>query len=476
MNISSLKKNLLYNTLYQILTIAIPLVTTPYVSRVLGAEGLGRYSYAFSIVTYFMMFAMLGVNNYGNRSVAMVRDDANKLSKTFCSIYVFQLITSLIMIVIYVLYVITLYDDKCMGWIMLVYLFASAIDINWVFFGLEQFKITVIRNTVIKLLSVFAIFAFVKDTKDVYVYSLIYMIGSLLSQIYLWTIVKRYVKFSRVSFIDIVPHIKPNLILFIPVIAVSLYKVMDKIMLGSISTKSEVGFYEACEKVIAVPMGLVSSLGTVMMPRMSNLLANNEVERSKQYISKSILIAVFLSTSISFGIMAVAKEFVPIFYGEGYEKCISLFQLLLPSGIFIAFANVIRTQYLIPNQKDRVYVISVIMGAIINLIINIILIPRYASIGAAIGTLCAEAAVCAYQCYTVRKELNMKSYIVNSIPYLLAGILMYIVLINLTFSINSYLFILMLKVCIGCIVYVLLFLILNKLLKLFRRAVCIERG
>lgn len=471
MDISSLKKNLLYNTLYQILTIAIPLVTTPYVSRVLGAEGIGRYSYAFSIVTYFMMFAMLGVNNYGNRSIAMVRDDAKKLSKTFCSIYIFQLLTSLIMICIYVLYVLTYYDDKIIGWIMLLYLFATAIDINWFFFGLEQFKITVIRNTIIKVLTVVAIFVFVKDKTDVYIYACIYMIGSLLSQMYLWAMIKRYVKFDRVSLTDIIPHIKPNLILFIPVIAVSLYKVMDKIMLGSISTKSEVGFYEACEKVIAVPMGLVSSLGTVMMPRMTNLLANHEVERSKQYISKSILIAMFLSTSISFGIMAVAKEFVPIFYGEGYDKCITLFQWLLPSGIFIAFANVIRTQYLIPNQKDKVYVVSVVLGAVINLTINIILIPKYASIGAAIGTLCAEGVVCIYQCYAVRDELNMRSYLMNSIPYVLAGILMYVVIFNLTFSITSLFIILVIKISVGCLLYVVLFLVLNRVIKQCRKIV-----
>lgn len=467
--ISSLKKNFLYNTAYQILIIITPLITTPYISRILGAEGLGRYSYALSIVTYFSMFALLGVNNYGNREIALIRDDKQKLSKSFCSIYAFQIICSICMMIIYILYISAFSDDSIMGWIMLINLLSCTIDINWFFFGLEEFKVTVTRNIVIKILIVIAIFVFIKEPTDVYNYALIYWVGHMVAQLYLVIILKKYVRIVKIGWKDILPHIKPNLILFIPVIAITLYKQMDKTMLGSFTNMSEVGFYEACEKVIVIPTALITSLGTVMLPRMSNMLANNEVEKSKQYINKSILIAMFLSTLICFGIMAVAKEFVPMFYGEGYEKCIILFQILLPSSIFIAFSNVVRTQFLIPNKYDHIFVESVVIGAITNLIINVVLIPRYASIGAAIGTLCAECIVWGYQCYKVRNELSIKSYLLNSCPYLMAGIIMYICLINFSIDSINVMVLLMMKIGAGVVIYILSFLVLHWLFKcLFR--------
>lgn len=464
--ISNLKKNFLYNTAYQMLIIATPLITTPYISRVLGAEGLGRYSYALSVVTYFAMFALMGVNNYGNREIALVRDDKQKLSKTFCSIYAFQIVCSIIMIGIYAIYIYAFSNDRIMGCIMMINLLSCTMDINWFFFGLEKFKVTVTRNIIIKILLIIAIFVFIKEPTDVYKYALIYWIGHMIAQLYLVVILKRYVHIVKIRWKDIFPHIMPNLILFIPVVAMTLYKQMDKTMLGSFTNMSEVGFYEACEKVIVIPTALITSLGTVMLPRMSNMLANNEIDKSKKYISKSILIAMFFSTLICFGIMAVAKEFVPLFYGEGYEKCIILFQILLPSSIFIAFSNVIRTQYLIPNKQDHIFVVSVIMGAVMNLIINIALIPRYAAIGAAIGTLCAECAVWGYQCYAVRMKLNIKTYILNSVPYLMAGILMYLCLIKIDFNLVNTMILLIIKIGLGGVIYITSFLIIQVIFKI----------
>lgn len=346
----SVKINLIYNTAYQLLAIAIPLITTPYLSRVLGAEKIGVYSYSYSIAYYFAMFILLGLNNYGNRSIAAIKDSKLELSKVFFSIYLMQLTSSVVVIIAYVLYAVS-FSNNAMTWILLIYVISAGFDINWFFFGLEEFRLTVIRNTVIKIATTAAIFICVKSPNDIELYGIIMVMGLLLSQLIMWPFVPKYTVFVKPSLNEVIKHIKPNLILFIPVIAVSLYKMMDKIMLGLMSDMKQVGFYENTEKIVQVPMVLVNSLGTVMLPKTANLLARNEETIARKYLKQSIIIAMILASSICFGIMAVAPLFVPWFYGTGYEQCIVLFQILMPSCIFLAFANVIRTQYLIPRKK-----------------------------------------------------------------------------------------------------------------------------
>ncbi|MBO6243544.1 MAG: flippase [Clostridia bacterium] len=463
----SIKKNLVYNTVYQIMMIAIPLLTRPYISRVLGAEGIGIYAYANSIAYYFVMFAHLGLNNYGNRSIARSRDNKDKLSNTFWSIYFLQVITSCISCIVYIFYIIFISDNKVVSLIMLVYVVSAGIDINWFFFGLEEFQMTAIRSVIVKLISVASIFLFVHKKEDVIIYCLIYVIGMILSQLILWTQVPSHVKFAKPSYSDIVKHIKPNIILFIPIIAVSLYKIMDKIMLGYIVDKTEVGYYESSEGVIQIPIAIVNSLGAVMLPRISNLVANKDIKTTTVYIEKSLNIVLFLASSMCFGIMGVSREFVPLFYGQGFDMCIQLFRILLPSCVFLAFANVISTQYLIPHQKDKEYIISVFVGAIVNLSINLLLIPKYGSKGAAIGTFIAELSVCVVQCLSVRKNIDLKKYILQNLPFVLSGIIMYEVLYNL-FRLNFSSFInLTIKVICGIVLYFIILSFIELLFKLF---------
>lgn len=462
---STVKKNLAYNFIYQILAVVLPLITTPYISRVLGPKKLGEYSYSYAIAYYFVMITMLGLNNYGNRSIAMVRDDKECLAKEFSSIYFMQLVTGLISLVIYIVYGL-LFSNATMTWILSLYVISAIFDINWFFFGIEQFKLTVTRNSFIKIATTLCIFVFVKNQEDIYIYGLIMVVGILASQLVLWPFLKRYTKLVKVSYKDVVRHIKPNLILFIPIIAVSLYKVMDKIMLGILTTKTEVGLYEASERVIQIPMAFIQSMGTVMLPKMTNLVAKNDEKATEIYFSKSIMFVMFLSASLCFGIMGCARYFVPFYYGSGYWKCVYLFQILLPSCVFLAFANVIRTQYLIPRKKDRIYITSVIMGAIVNLIINFLLIPQFASIGAAIGTLIAEITVCIYQAVSIRKEIPIEKNALESLIYVIPAIVMYLLLllVNPPYSAVANLFILViLGVNIYCVVLILMLLITKKI-------------
>lgn len=448
---STIKKNIIYNSLYQLLIMVIPLITTPYISRTIGANGVGIYSYNYSVAQYFVLFIMLGLNNYGNRSIAEVQSDKLKLSKTFWSIYTLQLFMGAVVCLLYIIYCFTISKERTISLIMGLYVASACIDINWFFFGMEKFKLTVIRNFIIKLLTTVSIFFFIKNSSDVWKYCLILNVGIFASQVALWPMVRRYINFYRPNFREVCVHIKPNCILFLTVIAVSLYKIMDKIMLGILSTKSQVGFYESAERIISVPTGFVTAIGTVMLPRMSNMKANND-KSAYAILYKSILFAVFLSSSMSFGIMGVAKQFVPIFYGSGYDICVYLFWVLFPSCIFFAFGNVIRTQYLLPQKMDDVYVKSAFLGAIVNLIVNCILIPRLYSVGAAIGTLLAEAVVCLYQSYKVSRYVPIKQYTIKSIPFVLAGVVMFFALERFEIQGSLY-FVLMIKIIIGVIIY-----------------------
>ena len=423
---SSIRKNFLYNAAYQLLLILLPLITTPYISRVLGADRIGVYTYTYTIANYFMLAAMLGVKNYGNRSIAAVRDDPARLRTVFWEIYGLQFLCSALALAAYLGFIFVFEAENRMIFLLQgIYVFSGMMDISWLFFGLEKFKITVTRNIAVKLLSLGCIFLFVRSADDLWVYTLIMALGLFLSQSYLWRYVGRYVGWQRPGLKAMACHLGPELVLFIPVIAVSLYKMMDKIMLGQMSDFAQVGFYESAEKIINIPMGVITALGTVMLPRMSNLAAKSATAESRRYIRNSMLFAVFMACGMTFGIAGVAEDFVPLFLGDEFLPSIRLLQVLTPTILFIAWANVIRTQYLIPNHRDRSYIISVLLGAVVNLTINALLIPRMAAMGAVIGTVCAEAAVCICQTLMVRRELEIRRYLGDTLPFLALGLAMY---------------------------------------------------
>ena len=421
----SLQKNFLYNVLYQILLVILPLITAPYISRTLGATAVGVYSYTYSVAYYFLLIAMLGIGNHGNRSIAAVRDDRKKLNKKFSIIYYLQVITFSIAILAYAIYlVLFVKDNRLIVLLQLIYVTSGLFDIGWLFFGLEQFKLTVARNTLIKISTVVLMFVFVHKPSDLWKYTLIMSAGTLFSQAYLWLYVKKYVSFEKCSVKEITSNIKPVLILFIPVLAYSIYKVMDKIMLGNMSSYDQVGFYNNAEKIINIPMGIITALGTVMLPRMSNIVANGDKKRVDDYIRISAKLVTLLSSAIAFGLMGVSSVLAPVFFGDEFIACGEIIRLLSVTVFFIAWANVIRTQYLIPNKRDSIYLTSTMVGAILNLIINWMLIPKYQANGAAFGTIVAEFSVMLVQMVAVKNELPMRKYIMSCSPILIIGLIM----------------------------------------------------
>lgn len=425
------KKNIIYNITYQILILFLPLVTTPYISRVIGVEGIGSYSYTYSIASYFILFAMLGLNNYGNRSIATVRDDKLKLSETFFNIYGLQVLTSSLMVILYLGYIYFFITESLeIAYIQLIFIISTMLDINWFFFGLEQFKLTVIRNTIIKILTVLSIFIFVKDLNDLWVYTLIMSLGTLVSQLMVWPFVKRYIVWIQPTIRGVLSHLKPNLILFIPILAISIYKIMDKIMLGSLTTTIQVGYYENSEKIINIPINIISALGVVMLPRMTNLIETGDSSSFQKYIENSLKFIMFSAFGSTIGLIAISSTFIPLFLGDEFSECIRVISLLSVTVLFISWANVIRTQYLIPRKRDAIYITSTLLGAVMNIIANLILIPSYGAVGAAIGTIFAEASVALYQTFKVRKELDITKYFKNSCIYIIPAICMYFCIIS----------------------------------------------
>lgn len=419
--------NLFYNMIYQVLVLVLPLVTAPYVSRVIGAAGVGTYSYYHSIALYFVYFAMLGLTNYGNRSVAKVRDDRSVLSRTFTSIYALQLTTSIIVVAAYIVFALFVTKtNKAIALILLLHVLSGVFDVSWLFFGLEEFKITSIRQMVVRLLTLVVIFIFVKERSDLWIYALIMSLGYFLSALSLWILAWKKVSWTKVEIKEIAAHLKPCLILFIPIIATSVYRQMDKIMVGIFSGMLEVGYYENAEKMISITLGVINAFSAVFMPKISNLIGNGKDKEAKELFCYSMEFAMCFGVAIAFGLISVANEFVPLFFGEEFTASIRLLQYLVISVPFITWACMVRTLYLIPHEKDSVYLKSIVIGAIVNVTINLMLIPKYSAMGAVIGTIFAESSVAIYQTAKSRKYINVVEYLIKTMVFCLYGLIMYL--------------------------------------------------
>lgn len=458
----SLKKNYIYNLGYQIITILIPIITAPYISRVLGVENIGIYSYTVSIVTYFILFGTLGTSIYGQREVAYLQSDKENRSKVFWEIFLLRSITIAFSTITYILIFCIDGQYADIQRILLLNIIANGLDISWFFQGIEEFKKITIRNTVIRVISFICILIFVKDVQDLKIYVLIYSSTEIFGAACLWIKAKKYIDFLMIKKIKIFKHIKPILTLFIPQIAIQIYTVLDKTMLGIIlQDMSQVGYYEQSQKIIKLLMTIVTSVTTIMMPRIANYYAEGKENEIKEYMYKTLNFILLIGCPMVFGLISVSKSFIPIFFGEGYSEAIPILKTMSCIILFIGFSSVIGNQYLITTKRQKEYTISVIMGSIINFILNVILIKKYLSIGAAIATVIAEFSVMAIQLYYVRKELNIKKIIKTSFNYFYASVIMMLFCIYIENIIEGYKKTLIIQVVVGVIIYTAILYLLN---------------
>ncbi len=408
----STKKNAAYNVAYRLFSVLLPLITAPYLSRTVGTYGVGLYSKAWSISYIFCLIGMLGLNDYGVRTIAQARDDRKELDRTFSEIWQMQLLVAGITLIFWFGYVFLVAgEEKVLALHLTMMSVSCLVSFDWCLMGLDIFKPIALRNTFVKTAAAVCVFIFVKNENDLWIYAFVWSLATLLGNLSCAVTLKGKVTYYRVPMRDSLKHLRPCAVLFISVMAVNIYRTMDKVMVSAIAGLDQNGLYENAEKIIYCLSGFILAIGTVMMPKISNWQKRGETEKITRNIDKSMDLVICMVSAMAFGVAAVADRFAPLFYGEDFRYSGTLMAPLGFSLIMIGFANVIRTQVVLPQKRDTIFVKSVCCGAVVNLIVNALLIPSMKSMGAVVGTLLAELTVPVVQFIILRKELPYKTYI-----------------------------------------------------------------
>lgn len=422
-------KNFLYNLSYQILVLLLPLITVPYVSNILGAKGIGDYAFTHANMQYFVIFGMVGISLYGNRQIAYVRENKEKLKNTFYSIYLLQLITTTTSFILFIIFtfVFNNNDYKILYLVQGINIIAAMFDISWLFMGLEEFKKTVVRNTIVKLASLASIFIFVKKSDDVIWYTLILALSALIGNITFWFYVPKSIGFNNVNIKGLLVHLKSSLALFVPQIAIQVYVLLDRTILGLLTDNVQVGYYENSQKIVKIVLTIATAIGTVMMPKIANIVASGDMKKVKYYIQNSFFFVSALSLPLMFGLSGVAKELSPWFFGENFKGIDSLIIISSLIILAISWSNVLGMQLLVPLNRTKQFTISVTSGSIVNFTLNLVFIKYLGAIGACIATIIAEFTVTLVQFYFIRDFIKPIKLIKQVLIFIPSSIIMYIV-------------------------------------------------
>lgn len=421
---NNLYYNYFYNVIYEILLVILPLITTPYLARVLGAKNIGSYTYTLSVITYFILLGSLGIAKYGQREIAYLGNDKRARTKLFLEILLLRFVTMGICGIIFYMTFASHSDYQIYYRILLLEIFSTCIDITWFFQGLEEFKKTISRNIIVKITSVFLIFIFVKNGGDLDKYIWIYVLSNLLGNLSLWLYLPKYLTSIKVQALQFFGHLRPIIILFIPQIAIKIYTVLDKTMLGSIlNNVSEVAYYDEAQKLVKTLLAIIMALSTVMAPRIAVYYKNKQYSTMKVFMDKAIRYVYFLAIPMMIILFFIAPTFVPIFFGKGYQPVIPLIYLMCPIILFIGLSNIIGIGYLLPTKREKFLTISVTVGALVNMFLNLLLIPLLMSMGAFIATLIAELVVTIIQLYYIKDMFTLSEIFKKSKNNCIAGLM-----------------------------------------------------
>lgn len=419
-------KNYFYNAMYQIFVLLVPLITIPYISRVLGPRGVGINTLTSSVTQYFVLLANLGLTMYGQREIAYQRQNRLKLSKTFWEIEFLSIITATISMLAFLIFLKTTNQYHVFYLAQSFLIIASAADISWVFMGLENFKITVLRNFLFKIISIILIFTVVKSKNDLLEYILIISISALIGNISLWPYLRLYLKKIKFHDMNLIIHLKPAIALFIPQIAINIYSVLNKIMLGQLVSVESSGFFDSSDKIVRMVLTLLTALTTVMMPHVAHAYVNGQKKKINFYLMQSSYISLIVAVPMTFGLNAIAKDFVPLFFGNKFLPVIHVISIEAVAIIPIAIAGVLGVQYLIPLNRTNQYTKSIFIGAAVNILINFPLIHYFSASGAAIATVISESCVTLTQLFFVTKSINISKLFQDFGRILIASIFMFI--------------------------------------------------
>lgn len=458
-------ENYIYSSCYQIFLIIIPLITAPYMARVLLPEGTGINSYVSTVIQMFTLFGLIGLNGYSSREVAYVRDDKNKLSKTFYELFILRVILCILTTISYLVYA-RFSEYEFYFYAQILAIIATFEDLAWFYVGLEEFKVTVTRNFIMKILNVATIFIFVKSPDDLYLFMGLTAFWSFLGNLLLYRGLKKRIDRVKKDTLEIKKHLIPTIKLFLPQVASMVYLQVDKIMIKSLTNQIEgVGFYEQAERIVKMPIALITAFSNVMMPRISNVFKNNKFDEVKKYLLNSFQFSLFLSVPMMFGIASISSTMIPWFLGKGYEDVISIMFALCPIVLFISLSGVTGNQYLTATNNTKVLTLSYVIAAIINLIINYICISKFGFIGAAVGTIIAEGLVFIIQLYFMKDIITLTGLFKKSYKYWISGIIMFVVCMIVGDKLSATFLTTLLQIMIGSIIYfIMLFLLRDEFL------------
>lgn len=464
MNQPSVRKNYIYRLFYELLILVTPLITAPYVSRVLGADGVGIYSYTSSIMSYFTLFAALGTASYGAREIAQHRDDRQASSKLFWEIEFMTVFTSSVCILAWVVAILMSTNYRPYFLALLPLLLGTMLDISWYFTGYEKVRNIVIRNSFCKIVGIAALFLFVREKSDLTLYILLNSLITLIGNLSMWTYLPKIL--AKVDFhtLHFKRHLRETLVYFIPTIATSIYTVLDKTLIGVITQDNyQNGYYEQANKIITLVKSVVfTAINSVMGARMSYLFSKDRQEEIHQRIGRSMDFIFMIGFGAVFGIIAVAERFVPIFFGDGYEPVINLLSLMSPLVLIIGISNCLGSQYYTPSGRRAQSSRYLIVGSVVNLLLNLCLIPFWGAQGAVVASLAAEGII------TILYVMNSNGYMTAKLllrlawKKVLAGCVMLAVVARLGLVCSgSEIVVLVLQVVVGIIVYFLVLLLLR---------------
>lgn len=412
MKTNSIKANALLNIIYTISNIIFPMITFPYVSRILLADGMGKISFFTAFANYAIMIASLGISTYGIRKTASVRNNKSELSKVTFELLLINFIMSIIVIILIILsipFVDKFNNDKLLLLINCVMIFCSSFSLNWFYSGLEQYSYITKRSILFKVISLILVFMFVHSKNDYNKYAAITVFSTSISYIINLWYSRYFVSFKNIKNISLKKHFKPMLFLFASILAVNIYTNLDTVMLGFISTNREVGLYTVASKIKWLLLSVVNSISAVLLPRLSYYLSENRTSDFHRILRKSISIIFMISIPLTSFFILEAKDSVIILGGQDYSDASLCMQIIMPILLISGFSNITGNQILIPLGKDKCFMEAVIMGAVTDLLLNLLLMPTLASVGAAIATLIAE---CVQMIVQLRYS---KEYIINNI-------------------------------------------------------------
>ncbi|WP_055069305.1 flippase [Clostridium massiliamazoniense] len=457
-----LLKNFLYNQIYQLFLVLAPLITVPYISRVLGTDGVGLFSYSSSYAQYFVLLGMIGIDLYGSRQIARSKNSEEKYGRDFTNIYTLQFITTATALIIYLIIFVGINKDHRMLYLAQgTVVVASMFDISWLFIGLEDMKSVVLRNAFVKIVGIILIFILVKKPSDIILYALIMGGSSVIGQGIMWAGFRKVVKVYKPTPKEVFTHLTPALGLFVSQLAIQIYVLLDRSMLGFMSDMSQVGLYANAQKTIRLALTLITSLGVVMLPRMSALYSEGKMDEFKTMIYKAFNFVNFMAFPMVFGLIAIADGFSLWFYGASFAGVGVLLQVGVLIIIAISWSNILGIQVMLPMDRERGFTISVVGGAVVNVIFNFILIIHYKAMGTTIASVIAEFTVTAIQIYLLRDVVKLGKIIKTAIKPLVGSVVMFLAIKIVERFVSKGIIATVIEVAVGVIVYIVVMIIIK---------------